>query len=135
MNKVAKKITKDLNDKFNVASLQKEVNKGYMRELRKNLLKFKKSGALLKSFKIVIRNKKTLVLSNSPYAMIQNFGGRIRITERMRSAMWALYKETGRSVYKAIALTKKTYMILRGHDYLNIDMDKIVDEATKKTFK
>ncbi len=100
-----------------------------MKQLRENLARFKKTGKLYQSFRATIKRSQLVVTSSSPYAAIQNFGGRIKITDKMRSAMWALFYDTNNPMYKAIALTKKTFITLKGKDYLNINMQSILNKV------
>jgi len=66
-----------------------------------------------------------LVVTSSksiPYAGIQNDGGKIRITDKMRAKMWALYAETGNEMFKFIALTKKAYVEIKATNYADIKL-------------
>lgn len=104
----------------------------YKKEIIKNLKPSKKTGALSKSWRIRASLRKATISSNLPYAAIQNFGGRIRITERMRGKMWALYKEFGLGVYKAIALTKKTHIVMPAKNYLDINEKTLMKKVDIK---
>lgn len=88
----------------------------------------KRSGALSSSrnYNSKIKGDTIVVESNDkiPYANIQDKGGRIRITDKMRRKMWALYIETGNETYKAISLTKKKYLRIKKTAYSkDIDID------------
>ena len=50
--------------------------------------------------------------SNIKYAKIHNEGGVIPITPKMRRYFWAMFKQTGDSYYKGMALTKKTEFVI-----------------------
>lgn len=103
------------------------------KEIIKNIRPFSKSGKLAASFKTRINTTNNgQVYSNLIYSRIQDLGGKIRITDRMRRKMWALYKETGKSVYKAIALTKQTYVTLPAKNYTDIDVTKITKLIERK---
>lgn len=73
------------------------------------------SGKLRDSF--FVSNSK--IFSKVPYAAIQNYGGRIRITNRMRRKMWALYYQTGEEIYKNIAITRKRYIEMPAQNYVS----------------
>ena len=107
----------------------------YKKRIVKNLKPSKKSGALSKSFKIKTTLKKATISSDLPYAAIQNYGGKIRITERMRKKMWALYKEFKLDVYKAIALTKKTSIVIPAKNYIDIDINSFMKVVVRKFAK
>ena len=91
-----------------------------------NLQESKKTGKLIQSFKIKTNTLYSIIESDLPYAKIQDEGGKIMITDLMRKKMWELYKQTNLSVYKAIAITKKKYIIIPAKHYTNIN---------KNTFK
>lgn len=93
----------------------------YLAEIKKNLEPSNKTGNLSKSWKITQNSFfKATISSNSPYAAIQNFGGRIKITPKMRSKMWQLFYSTGNKMYKNIAITKKPYVKIPAKKYLKI---------------
>lgn len=93
----------------------------YLDEIKQNIKPFTKTGNLSKSFKVVKRGAfKAVIESNAPYAAIQNFGGKIRITEKMRKKMWALYYETGNEMFKHIAITKKKSITIKAKNYIDI---------------
>jgi len=98
----------------------------YKKEIVKNLQPSRKTGALSKSWKVKKSLTKANVSSDLPYAAIQNYGGRIRITDKMRNKMWALYKEFRLPVYKAIATTKNSHVVIPAKGYLNVDRKKIM---------
>lgn len=110
----------------------------YKRRLVNNLKESKKSGKLSASFKVRTTLKRATISSDLPYAAIQNYGGKIRITERMRKKMWALYKQFGLGVYKAIALTKKTSIIIPAKNYIDININsfmRVVDRKFQKVLR
>lgn len=97
----------------------------YIEEIKDNLKKASKTGNLAKSFTAKRKGKgKSIVVSDAEYAAIQNYGGKIRVTDKMRKKMWALYKETGNSMYKAIALTKKSFITIKAKNYLDIKNER-----------
>ena len=107
----------------------------YKKRIVKNLKPSKKTGALSNSFKIRTTLKKATISSDLPYSLIQNYGGKIRITDRMRKKMWALYKEFKLAVFKAIAITKKTSIVIPAKNYIDININsfmKVVDKKFQK---
>jgi len=104
----------------------------YKKEIIENLKPSKKTGALSRSWRIKKHPLKAVISSNLPYAAIQNYGGRIRITDRMRRKMWALYKEYQLPVYKAIALTKKTHITIPAKNYLTVNDDMLMKKVDVK---
>lgn len=58
--------------------------------------------------------------SNLPYSRIQQEGGSITITPKMRKYFWAKFKETSNPKWKALALTKKDSITIPARKYLNI---------------
>jgi len=64
-------------------------------------------------------SKNGLIISSPlPYANIQDKGGKIKITDKMRAKMWVLYNKTKLPVYKAIAITKNKYITIKKTQYL-----------------
>ena len=107
---VAKTLAESAKDKLNVRSGNlSNVNNWDIKELGNTIT--------------VISNQKI------PYANIQHTGGNIKITDKMRSAMWALYYKTHNELYKRIAITKKTYLNIKATSYANeiynIDINSI----------
>lgn len=102
------------------------------KEIKKNVMKFSDTGSLYKSIKVVTRGKRHFVTSNLPYANIQDKGGRISITQKMRDKMWALYKKTGNSMYKYIAISKKNYVMIDAKHYTKVDMRKVIRNAKQR---
>lgn len=66
------------------------------------------SADLRDSVDVFERSFKRIVFgSDSVYAEIHNNGGVIPITKKSRKFFWAMFKETGETKWKAMALTKK----------------------------
>lgn len=101
----------------------------YRKEVIKNLQPSRKSGALIKSLKIRHGISSATIYSDLPYAAIQNYGGKITITEKMRKKMWALWYEFKMDIYKAIALTKKSYVTIKGKHYLTVNNTKLMKKV------
>lgn len=105
------------------------------KEIKKNLKKSKDTGKLQKSFKFKSKKKKAIIFSKSSYADIQNYGGKIKLTKKMRGKMWALYYETNDDMYKAIALTKKNHVTLKPKRFLNVNKKVIARKLNKRLNK
>jgi phage gpG-like protein len=117
---IQKEVTKvDIDDiKTSTAKLIKE-------EIKDNIKPFSDSGKLLRSIKIKESRNSLIIYSDVPYAEIVDIGGKIRITDKMRKKMWALYYETKNTMYKAIALTKKSFVTIKPHNYTKLNVGKL----------
>ena len=75
--------------------------------------------------------------SNIKYAALHNFGGTIPITPKMRRYFWAMFKQTGDSYFKAMALTKKTEFVIPERKYIGetAAMEPRLDRRTIKELK
>ena len=53
--------------------------------------------------------------ADAPYASIHNEGGilNVPITERSRKYFWFMFKQTGKGMWRAMALTKKTRLTIK----------------------
>ena len=75
----------------------------------------KKGGRLQRGIHIKKIGSSTITVgvdSNIKYAKIHNEGGVIPITPKMRRYFWAMFKQTGDSYFKGMALTKKTEFVI-----------------------
>ena len=135
LRQVQKQIQKDIKKDIGPKVIQKAYGKSYTIELRKSIKPFSKSGKLKRSFRTIFKRDIVEIRSNLPYAAIQDLGGRIRITEKMRKKMWALYYETKNSMYKAIALTKKKFITMPKKDYSDVDWRKVYNRTMKRLRK
>ena len=74
---------------------------------------------------------------NIPYAEIHNEGGKIPVTPKMRRYFWAMFKQTGNSYYKGLALTKKTNFEIPERQYIGntLAMEPILDKRVIKELK
>jgi len=81
-------------------------------------------GNLANSLKAIRTGKNSMTITSSlPYGSLQNYGGNIKITDKMRSFFWSQYYSTRDDKWKALALTKKTFINVPARPF-------IVDEAT-----
>lgn len=65
-----------------------------------------------------------VVGTNLKYAKIQERGGNIPITQKMKSFFWAKYKETGLVRWKYMALTKNGIINIPAHWYMSTTADE-----------
>ncbi len=74
-----------------------------------------RSGALRRSIIIEAEGNHVIVSSNTLYANIHNSGGVVHpsVTPKMRKYFWAMYKETKKEMWRALALTKKKRLTIR----------------------
>lgn len=131
--KGVQKLKKDL--KKALKELPKIAAVEYRDMVEKNLEPSKDTGALQKSFKIKLRAKGAIVYSDLPYALIQDQGGKIRITDKMRKKMWALYKDTKLPLYKSIAITKKTSVTIPAKNYTTVNQRELSKKIDRKLNK
>lgn len=71
----------------------------------------------------VVRNDTTSTIaigSNLPYSKIQQEGGKIPITPKMRKFFWAKFKETKNVKWKYLALKKGSTINIPSRKYLSI---------------
>ncbi len=101
--------------------LPKIMGDEYKEMIIENLEPSKKTGALSRSWDVRTGRNKAIISSDLPYAYIQNYGGKITITESMRSKMWALYYETGIEMYKFIALARKPFVKIPAKRFIKLD--------------
>lgn len=77
--------------------------------------KLVKSGRLRRAIKKMSVSRNRIVVgvgSEIKYARIQNDGGKIPVTPKMRRYFWAMYKQTGQEYYKSLALTKQSHLTI-----------------------
>jgi len=106
-----------------------EVSKVYLRRVLQVITTFSVTGNLKRSFDRRYLGRKAIVSSNSKYAAIRNYGGKIKITDKLRKKMFALYKETNNKMFLAIAITKKDFIVIKPKDYLEVDKKYLVSRA------
>lgn len=127
-------LTKEIS-KVNINTLKDDTAKFVQDKIQSNISKFQDSGRLAKSFKIRESKHTIVIYSDEPYAEIIDVGGKIRITEKMRKKMWALWYDTKKPVYKAVALTKKSFVTIRPHNYTKIDQSELSAFTRSKIVK
>lgn len=99
---------------------------------------------LRKSFKASNTKKTVTFVSNRKDATIHNEGGTIhpRVTPKMKKWAWAMHKQTGSPMYKALALTKKKKLsinipqrqIIGPHPAIDEKVDLICQHTLEKLF-
>lgn len=66
-------------------------------------------------------NTMTLTAGNSvSYGEINQTGGKLPVTEKMRKYFWKQFKETKNEKWKRLALMKKNYIIIPARPYITI---------------
>lgn len=135
-----KKLTKDLEKKYASKPVRNKIVRviasSYKKELENEVAKFSDTRALKRSWRLKVRGKIAYIYSNLPYANIQDKGGRIRITKKMRKQMWALYYKTKNVMYKAIAITKKNYIRIKGKHYTDkVSFNKVFRSSKRRLNK
>jgi len=93
------------------------------------------SGDLKKSIKTVSKSIKEIhIQSATPYSAIHNYGGTIRITDKMRKFFWAKFYETKKKHWKFMALSKKTFIYIPQRQYMGttVKLKKEVEQIIKK---
>ena len=102
--------------------------------------KLVKSGRLRRAIKKMQVSRNRVVVgvgSEIKYARIQNNGGNIPITPKMRRYFWAMYKQTGQEYYKSLALTKKSHLTIPGRKFIGdsealmITADRMIQKELK----
>jgi len=89
------------------------------------------SGALQDSIRITDVDKlSVLISSDKVYSKIHNEGGKILITEKMRSFFWHKYNQTKKSFWKALATTKKIYIEIPKRQFMgdSVELEKKISE-------
>ena len=71
--------------------------------------------------------------NNIPYAAIQNYGGFITVTSKMKKFFWWRYKETGDTKWMYMAISKKVKFEIVGQNYANQEEIElyVINNATK----
>lgn len=122
-----------------------------------------KRGTLVRSIQHSSNSKQARIISHLPYSAIQNDGGKIPITPRMRKFFWAMYyneknklsltkkgevrknkKNTGISqsaeIWRSLALTKQTHFDIPPRPFmyhsknLTAKIDRLIDSLINKSF-
>lgn len=74
------------------------------------------------------------VASDIKYAEIQNYGGQIVITPKMRRYFWAMYKQTNEEYWKGLALTKKKHLDIPARKFIG-DSQALVKNIDRMIIK
>lgn len=78
---------------------------------------------LINSLRPYLTNDTITVISDLIYAKIQNEGGRVKVTAKMRRFFWSQFYRTNDIFWKNMALTKKEYITIPARPYLKITTD------------
>ncbi len=101
------------------------------------------SGKLRRSIRSDIKNTSIEFSSSEPYAGIHNYGGKIRVTPKMKKFFWAKYLESGQPYWKSMALKPAGSFVvipqrqfIGDHPTLSKAIQQvIIDEAGKEADK
>lgn len=74
------------------------------------------------------------VPSDITYAEIQNYGGQISITPKMRRYFWAMFKQTNDDYWKSLALTKKKHLDIPARKFIG-DSEGLVKNIDRMIVK
>ena len=88
------------------------------------------SGELKNSIKTIVKTPRLIhIQSDTPYSAIHNYGGNIRITDKMRKFFWAKFYSTGNSDWKWMALTSNNYITIPKRQFMgwNNDLRRKID--------
>ena len=77
-----------------------------------------KSGKLRRDLNYRKAGKKVIVKSELPYSKLQNDGGVIPVTSKMRKFFWAMFKQSGDTFWRGMALTKKPHFNIKPRPFL-----------------
>lgn len=99
-----------------------------------------KTRRLRRGIKIMSTSRSQVVVGvdrNIKYAKIHNDGGKIPVTPKMRRYFWAMFKETGKPMWKAMALTDKKEFVIPARPYIGdtLAMKPRLDRRTIKELK
>ena len=120
---VGKHIIDKAKESFRTKSFENEVWKG-------TLFPTRSTGNLANSLTQNKIGKTTVQITSSlPYGNIQNYGGKIRITDKMRKFFWAKFKSTGDSRWKGLALSRKQFIKIPKRTFIG-DTPKLQLEIT-----
>jgi phage gpG-like protein len=81
----------------------------------------RKRGTLKNAIKKIKAERNKVVVgvgADVKYAALQNYGGQVPITPKMRRYFWAMYKQTSQEYYKGLALTKKTHLDIPARKFI-----------------
>jgi phage gpG-like protein len=66
----------------------------------------------------------------SSYASLQNDGGNIQVTPKMRKFFWAMWHQSKDDFWKGMAITKKTHIQIKARPFI-YDSPDLANEITK----
>lgn len=117
--------------------LIKDASREFHRLMKNNIRGFSKSNNLLTSWKFEIYNPKhSSIYSTLPYARIQDKGGKIKITKKMRKFGFYMYRKTRNKMWLRIAITKKKYIELPSKNYSKkVSLNKVKNYVKKRNPK
>ncbi len=138
-NGISKKDLKAVKAAFD--SIPKEAMNSSLDALISNVKKTtdRETGALStrSNWRIIGKGKSLSIIPTQKihYASIQNYGGKVKVTAKMRKYFWAMFKKTKRPKYKAMALSKKSYFKIPAADFATVNVNLEQSTALKRKFK
>jgi len=96
------------------------------------------SGDLKKSIKTVSKNPTEIhIQSDTPYSAIHNYGGKIKITDKMRKFFWSQFYKTNNNSWKYMALTKRSHINIPERQFMGINNEiiKQIEQIITKNIK
>jgi len=93
---------------------------------------------LKNSIKTVSKSPRLIhIQSDTAYSAIHNYGGKIKITDKMRKFFWAKYYSTRKDMWKGLALTKKTHITIPKRTYMgwNDELRNKIEDVIIKVIK
>lgn len=94
-----------------------------------------KTGDLRRSLRYRVEGGRIVFYSDRPDAVIHNEGGTVQptVTPKMRRFAWAMYKKTGDSKFKALALTQKAKLSISIPKRQFVGDHPMLDKAVERT--
>lgn len=136
------KIMKDINyyllEYFQSSFTTKSFNNKQWKRSKNNPNTLIDSGTLKKSIKTVqLTDDLIHIESDTPYSAIHNYGGTIRITDKMRKFFWAQFYKTKNDSWKWMAISKASNITIPERQFIGIpntlkqDIEKILNKYIK----
>lgn len=124
-NRLEKKLLSFIPSILNEASIDIENNaKDNLSNSSYNGIPYKKtlftggSTGRLKSSIKAYRSNNTVIVSFAKYGKIQNNGGNIKVTPKMKKFFFAKHKETGDKKWLNLAISKKSYITVPARPFI-----------------
>lgn len=99
-------------------SLKKWPSRGASPRNRNGAALLVKSGKLRRDLNYRKSGKRVIIKSDLAYSKLQNDGGVVPVTSKMRKFFWAMYKSSGDDFWRGMALTKKQHLRIKPRPFL-----------------